>query len=143
MVRAGVVNHPQTWASYGYNETQNPPKRYRIIDLDSLTRLLGFENLQDFQSAHKRWIEASLSKGDFERQSDWAENIAVGGKSFIDKVKKRLGFKAKGRPITSKKNHYQLRENIADFGDFSSYGLEPDAGSYAGMDDTFFWNSKS
>jgi hypothetical protein len=78
-----------------------------------------------------------------ERESDWTESIAVGGKSFVDKVKKHLGFKAKGRTIKNKKNYCQLRENIADFGSTSFQGLEPDAGSNAGMDNTFFWNNKS
>jgi hypothetical protein len=32
MVRAGVVNHPENWAHGGYQEIQNTPKRYRIIN---------------------------------------------------------------------------------------------------------------
>jgi len=51
-----------------------------------------------------------------ERQSDWSQSIAVGNQSFIEKVKNRLGFKAKGKTITSNDDHYQLRENISDFG---------------------------
>ncbi len=43
-----------------HNEIQDPPRRYRIIDLKSLIRLVGCQDLQDLQSAHERWIEASL-----------------------------------------------------------------------------------
>ena len=33
MVRAGVVSHPSQWTFGGYREIQNPPNRYRFIDL--------------------------------------------------------------------------------------------------------------
>jgi hypothetical protein len=32
MVRAGEVDHPAKWSHGGYQEIQQPPKRYRIID---------------------------------------------------------------------------------------------------------------
>jgi hypothetical protein len=34
--------------------------RYRIVDPDSLVRLMGCKDLQDLQSAHKRRAETSL-----------------------------------------------------------------------------------
>jgi putative transposase len=37
MVRAGVVDHPEKWACYGYNEIQNPRARKGIIDFDRLS----------------------------------------------------------------------------------------------------------
>ena len=37
---------------------------YRIIDLDSIVRLIGCTDLQDMQSAHKRWVAASLRLDD-------------------------------------------------------------------------------
>jgi putative transposase len=36
MVRAGVVDHPIKWVNSGYHEIQQPPKRYRVIDLPGL-----------------------------------------------------------------------------------------------------------
>ena len=60
MVRAGVVDHPKMWPFCGYNEIQDPPSRYRIIDLDNLVGLMGFADLHNFQLAHKSWIDASL-----------------------------------------------------------------------------------
>jgi len=143
MARAGVVDHPQLWPFCGYNEIQNPPKRYRIIDLDSLTRLLGISNLNDFQSAHRRWVAAYLSKGKIERESNWTQSIAVGGKAFVEKIKKTLGFRAKGRAITGEKGHYQLRENIASFGNSSVHESDPDAQPWVEMENIFFWNDAS
>jgi putative transposase len=55
---------------------------------------MGFTDLQGFQSAHKKWIEASLQVDEPERESHWSESIAVGSKSFTENVKKSLGFKS-------------------------------------------------
>ncbi len=83
MVRVGVVDHPRRWPFCGYNEIQDPPRRYRIIDLDSLVRLMGCTGLQDLQATHKRWVEQTLQPGRPERQNHWTESITVGSKSFI------------------------------------------------------------
>ncbi len=64
-------------------------------------------------------------------------------KSFIDEVKKSLGFKAKGKSITESKGHYQLREDVSNFGKTSTNGFEPAAGADAEMTNTFFWDDKS
>jgi putative transposase len=45
---------------------------------------MGFTALLDLQSAHKKWVEASLHQDEFERQSHWTESIASGSKSFIE-----------------------------------------------------------
>jgi len=68
--------------------------------LDILASLMGFTDLQAFQSAHKRWVEASLQVDESKRESHWTESIAVGSRLFIEKVKTTLGFKAKSGSIT-------------------------------------------
>jgi len=143
MVRAGVVDHPEKWLFCGYNEIQDPPSRYRIIDLDCLGKLMGFTDLHNFQSVHKRWVETSLQVDEPERKSHWTESIAVGGISFIENVKNSLGFKAKGRSVTDSKGHYQLREGVSAFGNPSLPGLGSVAGSDAEIINTFFLDAKS
>ena len=91
MVRAGVVNHPKMWPFSGYNEIQDPPSRYRILDLDRLAGLLGCTGLPDLQSTHQGWVESSL-QAEPEKESHWTHSVAVGSKSYIEEVKKRLGF---------------------------------------------------
>jgi putative transposase len=54
MVRAGVVDHPIKWVNSGYHEIQQPPKRYRVIDLPGLFGFCGFSKLADFQHAHRQ-----------------------------------------------------------------------------------------
>ena len=142
MVRAGVVDHPQMWTWSGFNQIQNPPARYRIIDLECLTGLLGFENLQALQKAHNKWIEASLSAGESERKSHWTEGIAVGSNAFVEKVRKKLGFKAKGRAATQVKGRYQLRENIYGYGRTNSAERRGDPPSHSGIHNTVYWNEK-
>lgn len=114
-----------------------------IIFLDSLVRLMGFTDLQSFQSAHKRWVEASLQVGEFGRESHFTESIAVGSQSFIEKVKKSLGFMAIGRSITGSNKHYQLRENVIKFGNSPSDGLNTVAGPDSEYTNTFLWDEKS
>jgi len=143
MVRAGVVDHPQKWPYGGYHQIQNPPGRYRILDLDSLVRMTGYMDLSDFQSAHKKWIEASLQEDELERESQWTESIAVGGKAFLEDVKNNLGFKAKGRAIKGSNDDYQLRENISDFGNTPLEGVEFVAKSGDQMLNTFLWGDNS
>jgi len=143
MVRAGVVDHPRMWPFCGYNEIQNPPSRYRTIDLDSLTRLMGFTELLEFQSVHKKWVKASLQINESKRERYWTESLAVGSKSFIEELKTKLGFKAKGRTVTGSDGHYRLRENVASFGNSSLSGIEPVTGADVQMTNTFFWDDIS
>ena len=143
MVRAGVVDHPKMWPFCGYNEIQNPPGRYRVIDLDCLVRLMGFTDLRHFQSAHNKWVESSLQVDETQRQSHWTDSIAVGSQSYIEEVKNRLGLKAKARSIVGGKDHYHLRENVRSFGNTSLHGFESVTGWHSEMINTFLWGDKS
>ena len=87
------------WQFCGYNEIQNPPRRYRILDLAGLARLMGFTELIDMQAAHKKWVEASLRMDVPERESHWTESIASGSRSFIEDVKRALDSKPKVSPL--------------------------------------------
>jgi REP element-mobilizing transposase RayT len=143
MVRAAAVNHPKLWPYCGYNEIQDPPRRYRILDLDSLVRLTGCTDLLDLQAVHKRWIKVSLQADERERESHWTESIASGSKSFIKEVKQSLGFKAKGKSIAGSKDHYQLREDVANFGNTSLDRPKPIERSDAGTTNTILWRDIS
>ena len=116
MVRAGVVNHPGQWKESGFREIQKPPKRYGIIDLQSLSELSGFADLQDFQRAHREWVEQGLENGLAMRDDRWSESIAVGSLAFIDKVKSELGFKAAHREVIEADGTYALREPAEAYG---------------------------
>jgi putative transposase len=99
MVRAGVVTHPCDWTHSGYREIQNPPKRYGIIDLRELSSLCGFSEVAEFQQAHRRWVDDSLTRERMAREGRWSEALAVGNLNFVEKVKSELGFKAAHREV--------------------------------------------
>ncbi|HEY2922213.1 MAG TPA: transposase [Candidatus Binatia bacterium] len=110
LVRAGVVNHPVQWKQSGFYEIQEPPKRYAVVDLQSLTALSGFVELADFQRAQRQWIEEAL-EGELARRDDrWSEAIAVGSLAFVEKVKNDLGVKAMYREVVEVDATYALRE---------------------------------
>ena len=93
MVRAGVVKHPQKWIHSGYNEIQKPKQRYGLIDFKSLIRLLPIESQNELKETHRKWIDEELEKSQLVHNSKWSQSIAVGDKSFVKQIKKRLGIR--------------------------------------------------
>ena len=54
-------------------------------------------------------MEESLANGGGVRESSWTEAVAVGSKTFVEKVKERLGIRVRGRKIQEEQGKYQLR----------------------------------
>jgi hypothetical protein len=75
----------------GFGEIQNQPKRYGIIDLQSLSAFSGFADLRDFQSARREWVEQGLENGLAVRDECWSDlwnfkriQLRVGPVSVLD-----------------------------------------------------------
>ena len=117
MVRAGVVDHPSEWPFCGYNEIVNPPGRYARISRARLCDLLGVNSPESFTERYKGWIEENLrrGKGDSGREPTWSESIAVGTKSFIERVKEKLGVRAMGRKVEADSDGHQLKEPAGSY----------------------------
>jgi len=60
MVRAGMVQHPSEYCVGGYNEIQNPPKRYSIIDRVSLRKLCAVKDEHYLRRDYWEWVETEL-----------------------------------------------------------------------------------
>ena len=116
MVRAGVVEHPTQWEFCGYNEIQGPRKRKGIIDFDRLMELLGFKNHDELKDAHCKWVDSAQKIGKGFKENKWTQRIAVGSKTFIEKMKESLGIRARGRKIIGVDDSFELREVLAPFG---------------------------
>lgn len=101
-------------------------------------RLMSCEDLQDLPSAHKRRAEASSRQDKPERKSHWTESIAVGSKSYIEEVKKSLGFKTKVRSIAGRNDRYRLRDDVFAFGRTSLPG--PDLRIDRDTNHAFVWS---
>jgi REP-associated tyrosine transposase len=130
MVRAGVVEHPRQWEFCGYNEIQNPRKRKGIIDFDRLMGSLGFVNYDDLKEAHYKWIESATQTDNCDKDNKWTQSIAVGGKTFIEKIKGTLGYRARGRKIVCAEDTFELREVITPFGNADNLNFG----------NTYLWN---
>ena len=115
-----------------YNEIQNPRKRKGIIDFDRLMGLLDFENYDDLKDTHSRWVDSEIQNDSRNKENKWTQSIAVGSKTFIEEMKKALGYRAKGRKIISAEDTFELREAIAPFGNADNL----DSGN------TYLWNQQ-
>ena len=60
-------------------------------------------------------MEEYLGNGVEDRQNEWTGSIAVGSKSFVEKVKSQLGLKVKGRDGIEGVWKYQLRKDAAPY----------------------------
>jgi REP element-mobilizing transposase RayT len=125
MVRAGVVKHPQAWRHGGYREIQDPPQRYALIELEQLGRLCGFTDLASFQHAHRRWVAEALASGASKRNECWSEAVAVGSASFVEKVQRALGAKARFRQTEVAEGGCVLREPVGAYRGIFSGQNEP------------------
>jgi putative transposase len=132
MVRAGVVAHPKQWEFCGYNEIQSPRKRKGIIDFDRLMELLGFETYDDLKDAHYNWVDSAIQTDNGDKKNKWTQSIAVGSKTFIEKMKESLGFRAKARKIICAYDTFELREVIAPYGKANNLDSV----------NTFLWNQQ-
>ena len=135
MVRAGVVSHPSMWSFSGYNEIQEPRRKNILIDYERLQGLFGAGSYDQLRNSHRGWIEEYLGNGAKCRRDEWTGSIAVGSRSFVEKVKALLGFKAKGRNVMEGGEGYQLREEAAHY--MALFGAEKDD---IGPENTYFWD---
>ena len=135
MVRAGVVSHPSMWPSCGFNEIQEPRRKNVLIDYERLQRLHGAGSYDQLRSSHKGWVEEYLGDGERARREEWTGSIAVGSKSFVEKVKELLGNRAKGRDVIEGSEGYQVREGPALYNPL--LGAENDD---IGLENAYFWD---
>ena len=135
MVRAGVVQHPEEWAHGGYWEIQQPPKRYRIIDIPALMELGGFNDIATMQQQLRQWVNEELAINNSTRDKAWSESLAVGSEGFVDKVQTLLGTKATNRKVTEMAGKHALREQS------ESYNIVSSAKNTAlRLDNRFLWD---
>lgn len=99
MVRAEVVSHPSEWAMNGFNEIQNPPERYGIIDMPGLRSYCGITNHEQFSEQHRQWVNDAIVQGRNQRENCWSESIAVGSVGYVEQIRTKLGLNGNGRII--------------------------------------------
>jgi putative transposase len=135
MVRAGVVTHPSDWGFSGYNEIQNPRKRYALINYQRLMQLLNIQTVEELKKSHSGWIEEALRNNSSVRESKWVKSVSVGSKEFVEMTKEKLGFQVKGRSVSRSGDNYQLREQQTAYSP-----LFARENSSLSDDNTYFWD---
>jgi len=139
MVRAGVVSHPSEWEFSGYREIQEPKQRYSLIDRERLHWVAGSVIEDDFQRSHASWVEEALRINSHQRETRWTESLAVGNKDFNEKVKKKLGHRARGcrTKASVSGSGMELREHVSDY----KAGFDAE-NSVISENYSFFWGQK-
>ena len=135
MVRSGVVEHPSGWQHGGYNEIQNPPQRYALINREKLIACCGLGSDAQLRKSHRQWIEESIRRGGNSRQTEWTESIAVGSKEFVQGIQQKLQIQAKGRKVRVKDDYYELKEAQAAY----NVIITPEIGILRG-ENVRYWN---
>jgi putative transposase len=135
MVRTGVVKHPAEWPYCGYNEIQQPKRKNVLIDHEKLRELLEFDTYDKAKTYYKRWVDDILGSGKNIRDDRWTKSIAVGSRSFIDKVKSLMGIMAIGRDSIEVGGSCQLREPSIHYGDH--FGAKKDD---IGPENAYYWD---
>jgi REP element-mobilizing transposase RayT len=115
MVRAGVVKHPHEWVHSGFNEIQNPRRRYNLIDHKKLMKLLNFSDYDLLTKTHSQWIDYAINKSKFLREEKWTEAVAVGDNDFVEKTAKSLDKRKKSATNITNEYTSQLKEDQAAY----------------------------
>ena len=116
MVRAGVVKHPSEYGVSGYNELQNPPKRYSIINRAALMEFFSIKEEERLRNEHRAWIETELKNGFQQRAPHWSEAVAIGTENYIEEIHKKLDGKAVGRSVSVCNGAMVLKEPQSPYG---------------------------
>ena len=77
---------------------------------------MNFKDHNALKDAHKKWTDGALEKPKSIREDHWTQSIAVGDKTFIEKIKEYLGDRARGRRVIKNEAAYQLKESQTTYG---------------------------
>ena len=77
IVRAGVMKHPGAYKYCGYNDIQNPQRRYRVIDLKAIKAHFSITGDRKFQKTHREWVEEEMRNDQLGRISLWSEAMPL------------------------------------------------------------------
>lgn len=87
---------PQARIPAQIRKKQTPKIKNALIDYDRLRELLSLKSYALLKQHYKGWIEEALRNGKNVRQSKWTTSVAVGHKSFVERVKVDMGALAIG-----------------------------------------------
>jgi putative transposase len=110
-----VVQHFAEWAHGSYLDIQQPPKRYRIINIPALVEQVGFNDITRMQQRLRQWLNEELTMYNSIRKKAWSESLTVGGKGFVENVHILLCTKATNRKVIEMEERHALGEQTARY----------------------------
>jgi hypothetical protein len=84
---------------------------------------------------HTAWVAQGLENSLAGRDDRWSESLALGSRSFVEKIKDQLGVKAAHRGVIEADLSYALREPKEAYG--LKFATETET---LRSKNTFFWN---
>lgn len=115
MVRAGVIRHPNEWPWCGYRELTGKRKRYRLLQVDRLVKLLGLPDRHSLVEIHNQRIEEAIRAGRLKRESAWTESIAVGSREFVEAIASGIRWRKRLKTAITEDGAVFLREDHAGY----------------------------
>jgi len=106
-----------------------------LINYQRLTELIGFESYDEVKIYNNRWVDDYLENGKNTRDEKWTMSIAVGKRSFVERLKSLMGPLAIGRKSIGGGDSYQLREPEIPYG--HHFGAKKDD---IGFENTYLWD---
>ncbi|MCL0107215.1 hypothetical protein M1N63_02145 [Thermodesulfovibrionales bacterium] len=91
-------------------KSKKPRKKNVLIHYERLGELLSIESYDQLKLHYKGLVEEYLNNGYNRHDEKWTKGVAVGSKSFVERVKSMLGVLDKGRKTIETEERYQLRE---------------------------------
>ena len=69
----------------------------------------------ELQALHRNWLDEALSTVKQQRDDKWSNALAVGGNTFVERVKNELGMKAQYRDIEDAGEVHALCETRMEY----------------------------
>ena len=82
---------------------------------NTFLELLGVSHLEQYRQIHKGWVNEALKAEDNQRIFTWSQNLAVGSKDYVAKVKSTLGVAAKHRAVVVDNGIHALKEPVTSY----------------------------
>ena len=105
--------------------------------------LLNSHDERTLTQDYPEWINESLGDHGKERERKWTETIAVGCRSFVERVKEKLGVRAVGRNVQNGQGSLVLREPESLYGSGYKNNSVNSEQYCLQYDNMLFWNMAS
>ena len=80
-----------------------------------MLELFGVCHHEQYRQIHKGWVNEALKAEDNQRMFAWSQDLAVGSKDYVEKVKSALGVAATHRAVVVDNGIHALKESVTSY----------------------------